>query len=424
MNRKIKVFDLFSGAGGMSEGFLQAGFHVQCATDYSKEASLTYTNRHKQLGYNVNFHCGDIRELFYKKKLLDELLDNKDIDVVVGGPPCQGFSLTGKREKNDARNELFLEYLKAVQYIKPKYFVMENVEGLLSYKFEEIKGLDGEIYTNVFPQNVILNEAWKLGYFVKFEMLNSKDYGVPQNRERVIFLGHKICNFRGGKYRNTVVPPEFPKQQKNLVSVEDAISDLKFLKNGEIRTAYDNRFGNKSDYQLNLRNGLTPSAFGYPIKTDILYNHQASKHLEKTVNRFKLLNSGESVTQLLSRLTDDLRLEVLTKKYRCQKLDKNNVSPTVLTLPDDIIHYDKSNPRILSVRELARIQSFDDSFQFFGKRTTGGVRRKYETPQYTQVGNAVPPLFARAIADEIKKAILKTENQIKGDSNVQSGIEV
>lgn len=407
MVKGLKVLDLFSGAGGMSEGFLQAGFHIVSATDYSKEAAETYINRHKQLGYNVNYFNGDIRELTHNKKRLKEFVGNEKIDVIVGGPPCQGFSLSGKRLADDIRNTLFIEYLKVVKFVKPDYFVIENVEGLLSFKFEKIRGLDGEIYEDLCPQEIIKNEALKIGYFVKWQVLNAKDFGVPQNRPRVIFLGHKIRRYRGGKFKDLVTPPNFPNVQDTIVTTEDAISDLNFIGNGELQLKYDNRYGNKSIYQKMLRRGLTPGIDGKPISSRELFNHQTSNHNSKTRERFGLLKPGESVSELLDRLPGDLKEKYHTKKFRCTKLNKSDISPTVLTLPDDIVHYDGNNSRILTVRELARLQSFDDSFEFKGKRTTGGERRKYETPQYTQVGNAVPPLFACAIAKEIYKALFE-----------------
>ncbi|WP_144450529.1 DNA cytosine methyltransferase [Halalkalibacter nanhaiisediminis] len=421
MKENYYVLDLFSGAGGMSEGFIQAGFMVPAATDYSKEASETYINRHTQLGYDIRFFTGDIRELLRNKQDLNELLGDTEFDVVVGGPPCQGFSLSGKRADDDERNLLFLEYLKAINIVKPKYFVMENVEGLLSYRFKSIQGLDGEEYENTDASEVIIKEAYKMGYMVKYKCLNAKDYGVPQNRPRVIFLGHKILKRGNGEFENVVTPPKFPIRNKEIVTVEDAISDLSFLKNGELKRKYDNRFGNKSRYQRSLRDGLTPSSNGNTLSYNIIHNHQASLHNEKTTNRFKILKPGETIGELLFRLSDDLKVVYSTKKYRCTKLHRKEVSPTVLTLPDDIVHYDPKNSRILSVRELARLQSFDDSFIFYGKRTTGGERRKYETPQYTQVGNAVPPLFAKAIAMEVMKALIETEkmykNQLIGGEN-------
>lgn len=405
MDKKYKVLDLFSGAGGMSEGFLQAGFQIVSATDYSKEATETYINRHIQLGHNVNFYSGDIRELTRNKEKLKEFVGDDSIDVIVGGPPCQGFSLSGKRLADDIRNTLFLEYLKIVNFVKPDYFVIENVAGLLSYKFERIIGIDGEVHEDICPQEVIKLEAFKLGYFVKWDILNAKNFGIPQNRPRVIFFGHKIRIDRDGSYKDLVIPPNFPTGENKIVTVQDAISDLNFIGNGEVKMKYNNNYGNKSAYQKMLREGLTPGIDGRPIKENKLFNHQTSKHNIKTMERFKLLKPGESIGDLLPRLSNELREEYFTKKLRCTKLNKNDISPTVLTLPDDIVHYDNKNPRILTVRELARLQSFDDSFEFKGKRTTGGDRRKYETPQYTQVGNAVPPLFARAIAEEIIRAL-------------------
>ncbi|KQL43629.1 hypothetical protein AN963_29910 [Brevibacillus choshinensis] len=393
------VLDLFCGAGGMSEGFLQAGFQIPFASDYSKEAAETYKRRHDQLGYNLNFFNDDIGKLT-KRSTLNDFLGGATIDVIVGGPPCQGFSLTGKRDENDPRNRLFLDYLKIVKLVKPKYFVIENVEGMLSYKVKKIKGISGTIYEDEIVPEIIKKEAKTFGYYVEYKLLNAKDYGVPQNRPRVIFFGTR--NFKRKKDRLQI--PTFPEKHKVVVSVEDAISDLRFLKNGQVSSNYNGRY-RVTPYQQLLRNGLTPNANGETIRAIRLENHKASTHQEKTVKRFEKLKPGESVGDLLIRLTSEELKYFKTKKYRCTKLEKDSVSPTVLTLPDDIVHYDQGNPRILSVREFARLQSFDDSFVFYGKRTTGGDRRKYETPQYTQVGNAVPPLFARAIANQIIKCL-------------------
>ncbi|WP_068779280.1 DNA cytosine methyltransferase [Paenibacillus sp. GM2] len=407
------ILDLFSGAGGMAEGFLQAGFKVPNACDYSKEASETYQFRHKQLGYtNSIFHQGDIKELT-KSDFLRDFLNGNPISVVVGGPPCQGFSLTGKRDKKDPRNYLFLDYLKIVKMVKPKYFVMENVEGILSFTVDRVKAVSGTVYENITVPEIIVREAEKFGYCVRYKLLNAKNYGVPQNRPRVIFLGHQVTKINQ-KVIDLVPPPNFPQEHNYIITVEEAISDLRFLKNGQSSTQYNKRY-KLSEYQSNLRGGLTPNINGFPIESLRLSNHDASKHGENVVERFKMLRQSESIAQLLSRLDEDEKEKYYTRKYRCAKLHKSKVAPTILTLPDDIVHYDPNNPRILTVRELARLQSFDDSFQFLGNRTTGGYRRKFETPQYTQVGNAVPPLFAKAIALEIMNALTKKENE-KGET--------
>ncbi|NGQ95416.1 DNA cytosine methyltransferase [Brevibacillus sp. SYP-B805] len=406
--KKYTVLDLFCGAGGMSEGFIQAGFLVPFASDYSKEAKETYTHRHNQLGYELNFFDDDIVKLS-KKSLLLDFLNGTDVDVVVGGPPCQGFSLTGRRDEDDPRNLLFMEFLKIIKIIRPKYFVMENVEGILSYRLKNIKGISGAIYENMLVPDVIQQESFKMGYRVRYQLLNAKDYGVPQNRPRVIFLGN-LLEKRGRRVQDKVPQPNFPEKKGKIVTVQEAISDLSFLLNGQVSEKYAINC-NITEYQLMLRNGLTPDINGKTIKANVLKNHQASKHQKKTVERFKKLQPGESIGELLERLESEEYKYFYTKKYRCSKLNKDSISPTVLTLPDDIVHYDENNPRILTVREFARLQSFDDSFEFKGKRTTGGNKRKFETPQYTQVGNAVPPLFARAIAEKIMEALKRNENK-------------
>lgn len=398
-----KVLDLFCGAGGMAEGFRQAGFDIPFASDYSKEATTTYINRHLQLGHDIKFFRGDISELIMNKNIIN-FVNNESIDVIVGGPPCQGFSLTGKRISNDPRNRLFMEYLKSIKLLKPKYFVIENVVGILSSKLDHIRGVSGVEYKQEYVTNIITQEVERMGYKLKWKVMNCKNYGVPQNRVRVIFLGYR------NEKIDAVVEPQFPAPMPILISVKDAISDLDFLKNGEKSQRY---FTEKeiTNYQQKSRDGRTPNREGKTVFSERLSNHEATKHSEKTVNRFKLLRNGEKINQLLKRLQEEASLEQLeyynTKKRSCMKLEADSQSPTILTLPDDIVHY--ANARILTVRELARLQSFDDSFVFYGKRTTGGDRRKYETPQYTQVGNAVPPLFAKAIASEIMKSLQQTD---------------
>lgn len=408
MTKKYKILDLFSGAGGMAEGFLQAGFNIPFATDYSKEAAQTYVNRHKQLGYSdLQFFQGDIRELS-RNENFSKFIKEKEISVVVGGPPCQGFSLTGKRSKEDKRNNLFLEYLRLVKLSNPDYFVMENVEGILSYRIDRITGLSQDEYINELVPDIIKAESEKMGYKVKLKLLNAKDYGVPQNRPRVIFLGHKAMKINNNLI-SLVPEPHFPSPLNYKVSSSEAISDLRFLKMGKVCYEYDNRF-KRTEYQKKLIKGITPNSDGNTLNSLKLSNHAASRHKQSTIERFSMLKPGENIDQLLERLQPEDYNKYFTKKYRCQKLHQHCVSPTVLTLPDDIIHYDSNNPRILSVRELARLQSFDDSFEFLGKRTTGGDKRKYETPQYTQVGNAVPPIFAHSIAKEIMKSLILNDS--------------
>lgn len=389
---KYKVLDLFSGAGGMAEGFLRAGFDVPYATDISPDASETYINRHKQLNMKLNYCLGDINELANSSKLRDFLgEDFTNIDVVCGGPPCQGFSLAGKRDANDPRNKLVFSYLEILRELKPKYFVMENVTGLLSTICESYRGNCGTLYKDTKVIDILVEEFRKIGYSVDFEILNAADYGVPQNRMRVIILG--VLNSKN------IVKPNFPKKKRIKVSSYEAIEDLRNIGNSETVARYNTEATSK--YQEESRKGRTMN-----LAVSTLSNHTTSKHSKHVKERFALLKEGENFNSLFKRLNEDQLKKYYSKKNNCKKLSQNESSPTITTLPDDIIHY--SENRILTVRELARLQSFDDSFVFYGKRTTGGKRRKSETPQYTQVGNAVPPLLSYAIAKQILIALKET----------------
>ncbi|HDR1806131.1 TPA: DNA cytosine methyltransferase [Pasteurella multocida] len=390
-----KVLDLFSGAGGMAEGFLQAGFSIPFASDLSIQAAQTYQNRHKQLGYEVKYFQGDINEL-KEPKILSEFLGDEfnHIDVVTGGPPCQGFSLAGKRDSNDVRNKLIHSYIEVLQQVRPKYFVMENVLGILSARAFKFEGI-ARTYENELITDILKSEFSAIGYSdVKFKLMDASLYGVPQKRQRVIFLGT----------RNDIpLKLSHPKANKDnvLISSQDAISDLEMIDIGQHLEKYTSKI--KSFYQEQSRNGRTPSKKGFPIPSGKLMNYQTSMHTPKVIERFTLLKEGENIKSLLMRLSSSDVKRLMTKKNNCKKIVANQPSPTVLTLPDDLVHYNQN--RILTVREMARLQSFDDSFEFLGKRTTGGDRRKCETPQYTLVGNAVPPLLAKAIADEIMRCL-------------------
>jgi DNA (cytosine-5)-methyltransferase 1 len=398
------VLDIFSGAGGMSEGFIQAGFDVAFACDINKMAELTYMNRHKQLGYKSKFACINIEE-FAEKKFLEGFLEGKEIDVVCGGPPCPGFSLAGKRDKSDPRNILFRSYIKTIENVQPNYFVMENVEGILSMKFDEFQGISGIVYKEKTIPEILKNEFLEIGYKIQYKVLQSNDFGVPQIRRRVFFLGHRILKNEKNELVDLVVPPRFPERcVEQDISIKQAIDDLSFLESGHVSKKYRRRKV-ISEYQLESINGRTPNINGSSLISQQLHNHEAARHTKKVIDRFSIMKQGENLSNLKQRLGDEVWKEHETNKLRCQRVKGNEPSPTILTLPDDLIHYSKN--RIMTVREFARIQSFDDSFIFYGKRTTGGKKRKFELPQYTQVGNAVPPLMAKAVAEEILRAFNK-----------------
>lgn len=392
-----QVLDLFSGAGGMSEGFIQAGFSIPYASDKSEQAALTYVNRHNQLGKEVKFYCGDVAKLAEKKEL-EKFLGNdlNKIDVICGGPPCQGFSIAGKRNPDDLRNKLVHSYIKILSQVKPKYFVMENVIGILSAYFIEYDGIKRK-YRNTKVVNVLLDEFKNIGYDVEYKILDASDYGVPQKRLRVIFLGRR---------KDLSVSVVHPVPFNSLkISSKEAIDDLKEINIGSIQNNYMQEA--YSEFAKESRNGRTLDIYGNPVSSVTLHNHETSRHSELVIKRFNLVKPGENIRMMFHRL-NITEGELLTKKQSCRRIKKDSPSPTVMTLPDDLIHYEKD--RILTVREMARLQSFDDSFEFLGKRTTGGDRRKFETPQYTLVGNAVPPLLAKAVAIEIMKSLRKLDS--------------
>lgn len=394
----FKVLDLFSGAGGMAEGFLQAGFSIPYASDISEQAKETYTNRHKQLGHDIKFFQGDINELKNLENLEKFLGDNlNDIDVVTGGPPCQGFSLAGKRDENDTRNKLIHSYIEVLETIKPKYFVMENVLGILSSELSSFEGL-ADTYKNMKLTDILKKEFAHIGYsHVIPKVMDASHYGVPQKRMRVIFLGTRDDVYPKLKH------PEPTSEFLNFA--QSAIKDLENIGIGKQVLQYNKPIS--SNYQLSSRQGRTPDINGKPIEATCLYNHETSRHTAIVTERFKNLKPGENIRSMLARLSPEQAKKLATKKNNCKKIIADQPSPTVLTLPDDLVHYKKN--RIMTVREMARLQSFDDSFEFLGKRTTGGSRRRCETPQYTLVGNAVPPLLAKAIGDEIMKCLIQSE---------------
>ena len=610
----ITYLDLFAGAGGFSEGFMQAYtddkyYDFRLASDINENCELTHRVRYnKMLGLDTKFMCQDIMEDSFLPNLLKEI-GNQEIDVVTGGPSCQSFSLAGRRKKLDKRDDLFFHYLKVIKALRPKYFVMENVKGILTkdegrikerilreirsivddakmnqlYAFledvlkpqmpaslyyslyirlcmetsndnwdkqneiffenleqqlkdvtkhlpysvsksdesvntirhgllllkmkqqrdsirkqviqlktsahidndtfmdgynaiietisdEQIleKTLDAvdkvakmgdcaddaqslkkslEILTSTFDECIEyiqeqlkgktdllyhLNEMMKEIRLYNIEepfILLSSNYGVPQNRERVVFIG---C--RNDQEVIKEIPATISDSEK--VKVYEALWDLDMIGNGETVTSYkkpklnlkfeetkiqraiqgepDERgllfsewsrigrlghrftFDNEPFYVLNMSELDRPQKYQHMD----LFNHQTSQQNEKVRERLRIIAAHGDY--------DDAKTELKKKGLESQKrnyavLNPLGQSPTVCTMPDDFIHYAAYRP--MTVREMARLQSFDDSFVFQGKRQTGGNNRQKEIPQYTLVGNAVPPLMARAIANTLLKHI-------------------
>jgi DNA (cytosine-5)-methyltransferase 1 len=352
---KYNAIDLFCGCGGMSLGLEKAGYDVLYANDINIDALKTYKYNFPK----VIVEHGDITKI--DPHDVKKQLKGKKIHLITAGTPCQGFSMLGRRNPNDPRNKLFKQIIKFVKVIKPKMFVMENVSGLLSMD-------DGSAFDK------IKNYFEEAGYHVKYKVLSAADFGVPQNRNRVFIVGTQ---------KNIPEEKIFPRIKKNMpVTVKEAISDLAFLGIGKKSTKY--MIKPKSSFQKMMRK-----------KSPVLYNHESSRHSDVVQKRFAKIPSGKNGRNVLKNSG--------TKKRDYYRMHPNKTCRTITTIPEDFIHYEKN--RIPTVREMARLQSFPDDFIFLGHKMTGGLRRRYDCPQYTQVANAVPPLLAKVVFKNIAKVL-------------------
>jgi len=348
---KYNVIDLFCGAGGLSYGFEKAGFNVLLGIDNDEAALKTFERNHK----NSKSICGDITEITYTD--IKKIIGNEKIDVIVGGPPCQGMSLSGPRKFDDPRNKLYLSFIRLVKEIQPKAFVVENVPGL-------VRLFNGTI------KDSIINEFKKIGYSVTFDILCSADYGVPQTRKRVVFIGVK------GDENNFI----YPEIMEDIVTCEMALSDLPPLVDtlGEEAAEYETEPQN--NYQKIMRKN-----------SKLVKNHIAAKHSEHVQETIALIPPGGNYKSLPEGYKSTRNFHVAWTRF-----PDNKPAPTIDTGHRHHFHY-KYN-RVPTVRESARIQSFPDDFVFIGNKTQ----------QFRQVGNAVPPLMAEKLAKQIR-ALLKKE---------------
>jgi DNA-cytosine methyltransferase len=360
---KLGVLDLFAGAGGFSIGLQKAGLQIVSAVEYDSEIAATYSKNHSK----TVLHNVDIRQL--TTAVVEKDFEDAGIrcDVIIGGPPCQGFSMSGNRirksfeGKFDERNELFMEFFRFVKDLKPTYFVFENVEGILNYDDGKVKQ---EIYT--LFQN--------LGYRVDSQVLLASCYGVPQLRKRAFFFGTIL------DIEPSLLIPAATHDKDNYVSVWDAISDLPSIESGEgadllVKTKHENY----SEYQKRLG----------AHQHNVIYNHKASVHSATTIEKLRMINNGKKQT--------DLPEHMQTKSVhsgswgRMEKFKPAYTITTRINTPSvgRIAHPD--NDRTITPREAARIQSFPDDFVFIGGITTVGM----------QIGNAVSPLLAEAIGKQL-----------------------
>lgn len=339
-----KVFnclDLFCGAGGLSKGFELAGFHIVAGIDFWKDALTTFERNHKDsLAIQGDMQSLDPAEVA-------KVLKKKKVDVICGGPPCQGFSIAGKRIVDDKRNSLYKGFVRFVEYFSPSAFVMENVPNILSIGEGVVK-------------ESILQDFNKLGYTVTYKILNAADYGVPQARRRTFFVGLKGKNF------------SFPLEtQSPHITIKDAISDLpeQSLPDG---APYPEAA--KTEYQMVMRKN-----------SDGVFNHEITVHSEKTKSIIAMVPDGGNYKDLPESLQNTRKVHIAWTRY-----DSTRPSYTIDTGHFHHFHYEYN--RVPTARESARIQSFPDDYVFLCGKTS----------KLKQVGNAVPPLLGYAVANQLK----------------------
>jgi len=362
----LKVIDLFCGAGGLSEGFRQAGYDVVAGSDFDKAAGATFALTHR----DATFFPGPIQNHEAKAFLRNTGLKKGQLDVLVGGPPCQGFSVYNhQRGLHDERSSLYLEYLRIVKGLEPKWVVLENVTGMTSAGGgEAVDAIAGGLHD--------------LGYSVEYRILKAEEYGIPQERRRLVFIGNRVG-----------APITWPKPThgpglRPYVTVKEALSDLPVLKNGDDRGVLGYRSAPASDFQAEMRRGSSE-----------VHNHSASRLSPINLKRMEHIPPGGSWRDIPFKLLPEgmkrAKRSDHTKRYGRLKWD--GLASTILTKCDPHwgAYFHPTQDRTITVREAARLQSFPDWFVFQGSRTE----------QYVQVGNAVPPLLGRKIAECIRTSL-------------------
>lgn len=454
----MKYVDLFAGCGGLSLGLDRAGFELVLAIEKSDMATETFYhnfieridnedkwNKYKLSSIDEQVKTGlltnEVGAILARDDLMQQVKE-QGIDIVVGGPPCQGFSLAGRRNPDDARNKLPWQFLEFVEKTDPKAVVIENVVGMS-------RGFKKEGKEAPFEQ---LQEALRSigrGYVVQPIHINAMHYGVPEHRPRLMILGLRkdIADAKGitsdgvlwhSNFKDLIDTTKLPGlaplpvvNANEVRTAKDAISDLSEVANtetGPVAKAFLKEMRNAKAWKLkplasgsvpnqNQRNhqdkararfrlyqylmsqGLSPNTLNIPAKEAEVVAREKLLKLLADVRLPAYAPDGTVLARTLEELIE-LLFELKTKKHSQRPLSWSKPSPTVVTLPDDYVH--PSEPRIFTVRELARFQSFPDAFEFRAKETTGSERRRIEVPQYSQVGNAVAPLVAYAVGKKFK----------------------
>ncbi|MEG6589081.1 DNA cytosine methyltransferase [Paenibacillus barengoltzii] len=397
MDTQLTYIDLFAGCGGLSLGLHKAGWKGLFAVEKSRDAFET-------LSYNLIKKCGhfdwpewlsiqnyDIKEIIEKYK--DSLVTLRGkVDLIAGGPPCQGFSMAGRRDEKDERNQLILYYVEFIKIIRPKVIFFENVKGF-TVGFD--KKRNGKPYSDIIQE---LLEG--IGYRLKGKIVDFSNFGIPQRRKRFILIGSLHTDPSLFFERLEDLSKEFLLENhlKQFTTVSEALSDLLkshgIIDSPDTKKFYAGLYGvSNSNYQRYLRKGMI-------CEGKFADSHRFANHKEETVSVFKNIVDNAPKNK---RLDGELKSQFNLKRRGAFLLDGDDISPTLTSNPDDYLHY--SEPRILTVREYARIQSFPDWYEFKGKYTTGGKRRVHEVPRYTQIGNAIPPLFSEQAGLVLKEMV-------------------
>lgn len=373
----MRVVDLFAGCGGFSHGFKAAGFCSVLAVEIDAWASGTFAANHSE----ARVITSDVRDIVVSSLGLPE------IDGVIGGPPCQGFSLSGNRDPKDPRNSLFMEFVRFVRELQPKFFVMENVPGLLSMRTRDNRPVS----------EIITEEFTRAGFRLMPLVLNAADFGVPQSRQRVFFIGLRMDL----PFNVFLLNPTNAGLRKPIVSLWESISDLPQLAAGEGDEKQPYSMSAQNTYQQDMREGAS-----------CVSNHVSMRHTERIIERFKQIDYGQSVKDVSHEHSQRKRGDA--SKVSGKVFSQNNMRPypdrpcptVAASFQSNFIH--PYLHRNFTAREGARIQSFPDRYVFMGKRTTMSWEKHLS--QYQQIGNAVPPLLAQAIAITLKQYLHNVQN--------------
>ena len=415
----LSFVDVFAGCGGLSLGLKQAGWNGLFAIEKNANAFETLDHNFRdgaRFGYQwptaIERKPWDIAELIEQKGAALQAIAHR-VDLMAGGPPCQGFSHAGRRRADDPRNRLFEDYLRLVDILQPKLVLIENVRG---FKSDFGDAGSGEI------KNFAATLIERLGhqYDITSKILIASNFGVPQIRPRFFVIGAKkslskrceiesfFADIESGTASFLTGQGLAPKQ-----SAYDALSDLEVSRNGSMPSmesaGFDAiRYGKpRSAFQRLMHEGCGKS----------LSDTRLARHRPEIRDRFeKIIKACHEDGRLNVTLSAEMRETFQIKKLAIRVMDRFQPAPTITSLPDDLLHY--SEPRTLTVRENARLQSFPDWFEFKGKYTTGGLRRRYEVPRFTQVANAVPPLLAQQLGLGLRRILAAS-----GDGGVDSSAD-